>query len=81
MLLFQKKERPGTHLSVRVQGKITFAELFLLEIMFADLSEDDECVGERRVAKVTSADRRSSSGGGVEVDLTAPIALCEEFRC
>ena len=68
---------------MRVRSKITFAERFLLEITFAELSlhlsEDDERVGERHVAKVTSADRGSSSGGGAEVDLTAPITLCEEF--
>ena len=68
---------------MRVQSKITFAKLFLLEITFAELflhlSEDDERVGERHVAKVTSADRGSSSGGGAEVDLTSPVALCEEF--
>ena len=52
---------------------VTFAELFL------HLSEDDKCVGEQSVAKVTSADRGSSSGGGAEVDLTAPVALYEEF--
>ena len=37
--------------------KIMFAELFL------HLSEDDERVGERLVAKVRSADLGSSSGG------------------
>ena len=83
MLLYCKTERPGTHLSGRVRSKITFAELFLLEITFAELylhlSEDNERVGERHVTKVTSADRRSSSGGGTDVYLTAPVALCEEF--
>ena len=68
---------------MQVQGKLTFEELFLLESTFAELSlhlsEDDERLGERHVAKVTSADCGSSSGGGAEVDLTAPIALCEEF--
>ena len=54
--------------------KKTFAELFLY------LSEDDERVDELRVAKVTIADRGSSSGGGADVDLTVPpVALCEEF--
>ena len=42
--------------------EITFAELFLY---LSDLfSEDDERVDERRVAKVTIADRGPSSGGG-----------------
>ena len=47
-----------------------FAELFLY------LSEDDERVDEGRVAKVTIADRGSSSGGGADMDLTAPPSLC-----
>ena len=76
---------PGTHLSVRVQSgcrtlqtkirftplSVTFAKLFL------HLSEDDR-VGERCVYKVTIADR-PGNGGGTEVDLTAPVSLCEEF--
>ena len=52
--------------------EIAFAQLFL------HISENDERVGERCVAKVTRA-RGSSSGGGAEVDMTAPVALCEEF--
>ena len=34
---------------------------------------------ERLVAKITSADCRSSSGGSAEADLAAPVALYEEF--
>ena len=78
---------PDTHLSVRVQSgcrtlltkirftplSVTFAELFL------HLSEEDDCVGERCVYKVTIADR-PGNGGGTEVDLTAPVSLCEEFN-
>ena len=54
--------------------KIRFTSL---EITFAGLylSEDDERVGERRVAKVTIADRGSSSGGGDDGDLTAAPSL------
>ncbi len=36
-------------------------------------------MGQRRALKVTIADR-SSNGGGTEVDLTAPVTLCEEFN-
>ena len=79
---------PGTHLSVRVQSgyriiltKIRYASL---EIMFAELhvflhlSEDDEHVGKRCVHGQGN-DRGSSGGGGAQVDLTASVALCEEF--
>ena len=52
---------------------VTFAELFL------HLSEEDDCVGERCVYKVTIADR-PGNGGGTKVDLTAPVSLCEEFN-
>ena len=89
VLLYCKKARPRTHLSVCVQSgcrihltkirftslEITFAELFLY------LSEDDERVDERRVAKVTIADRGSSSGGGADVDLTAPRRFVRGVQC
>ena len=52
---------------------VTFAEFFL------HLSEEDDRVGERCVYKVTIADR-PGNGGGTEVDLTAPVMLCDEFN-
>ena len=52
---------------------VTFAELFL------HLSEEDDRVGERCVYKVTVADRPGNRGG-TEVDLTAPVMLCDEFN-
>ena len=80
---------PGTHLSVHVQNGgrplLTKIRLTSLEItfgfvgLFLYLNEEDEHVGQRCVAKVTIADRGSSSGGGAEVDLTTPVTLCEEF--
>ena len=77
----------NTHLSVCAQSgyrilfmKIRFTPLDIMLVeLFLHLSEEDERVGERRVVKVTIADRGSSSGGGTEVDLTAPVALCVEF--
>ena len=36
-------------------------------------------MGERCVYKVTIADR-PGNGGGTEVDLTAPVMLCDEFN-
>ena len=54
--------------------------ILLTKILFTSLeitlAEDDELVGERRVAKVTIVDHGSSSGGGTDMDLTAPPSFC-----
>ena len=79
---------PGTHLSVRVLSgprtlltkiyftalNLTFGELFLKP------REEDECVGQGRVCKVTIGER-AGNAGGTGVDLMAPVTLCEGFKC
>ena len=52
---------------------MTFAELFL------HLSEEDNRVGQWCVHKVTIVDQPGNRRGP-EVDLTAPVTLCEEFN-
>jgi len=79
---------PGTHLSVRVLSgphtlltKIRFTALnSMFGELFLKLREEVERVGQGRVCKVTNGER-AGNAGGTEVDLMAPVTLCEEFKC
>ena len=68
-----KWQSDSPHKNMLTSLEITFEELFLY------LSEDDQRVDEQCMAKVMIEDLESSSGGGTDVDLTAPPSL--RARC